>query len=53
MSGTINLSVDDQNRELLEKDYADPGYSFEAYRTAYAPSTWNVRLDDKKNRSAT
>lgn len=48
VSGTINLSVDDQNRELLEKDYADPGYNFEAYRTAYAPFTWNVRLDDKK-----
>ncbi len=46
--GTINLSVDDENRELFEKDYADPAYDFDAYVKAYAPAVWNVKLDDKK-----
>lgn len=46
--GTINLSADDNDKELLEKDYADPEYNFEAYTKAYAPAVWNVRLDDKK-----
>lgn len=48
ISGTINLSVDDSNRELLEKDYADPAYDFDAYVKAYAPEVWNVKLTDKK-----
>ncbi|SIQ11705.1 pectate lyase [Rhizobium sp. RU35A] len=48
VKGTINLSVDDDNRELFEKDYADPAYDVEAYKAAYAPQVWNVRLDDKK-----
>ncbi|MBT9369063.1 hypothetical protein [Rhizobium sp. CSW-27] len=48
VKGTINLSVDDSNRELFEKDYADPAYDFEAYKAAYAPAVWNVRLTDKK-----
>ncbi|MDQ8023529.1 MAG: hypothetical protein REI94_16945 [Moraxellaceae bacterium] len=44
VKGTINLSVDDNNKELLEKDYADPAYNFEAYVKAYAPAVWNVKL---------
>lgn len=45
IKGRINLSVDDDNRELLEKDYADPAYNFDAYAKAYAPALWNVKLD--------
>lgn len=48
VKGTINLSVDDNNNELTEKDYADPAYDFEAYKKAYAPAVWNVKLTDKK-----
>ncbi|MEC5397208.1 pectate lyase family protein [Uliginosibacterium sp. H1] len=44
VKGTINLSVDDNNKELLEKDYADPAYNFDAYVKAYAPAVWNVKL---------
>jgi pectate lyase len=45
--GTINLSSDDSGKELTEKDYADPAYDVDAYRKAYAPSVWNVKLTDK------
>jgi pectate lyase len=41
VKGTINLSADDSGRELLEKDFADPAYSFEAYKKAYDPNVWN------------
>ncbi|GAA5168102.1 PbsX family transcriptional regulator [Viridibacterium curvum] len=41
VQGTINLSSDDAGRELVEKDYADPGYDFEAYKKAYDPNKWN------------
>jgi pectate lyase len=41
IKGTINLSTDDSGRELFEKDYADPGYNFEAYKKAYDPAAWN------------
>lgn len=45
VKGTINLSVDDNNKELFEKDYAEPGYNFDAYVKAYAPATWNQKLE--------
>ena len=41
IKGTINLSTDDSGRELVEKDYADPAYNFEAYKKAYDPAVWN------------
>lgn len=41
IKGTINLSTDDSGRELVEKDYADPAYSFDAYKKAYDPAVWN------------
>jgi pectate lyase len=41
IKGTVNLSTDDSGRELVEKDYADPGYSFEAYKKSYDPAVWN------------
>lgn len=47
VEGTINLSVDDNNNELTQKDYADPAYDFEAYKKAYAPAVWNLRLTEK------
>lgn len=48
VKGVVNLSTDDSGKELTEKDYADPAYDVEAYRKAYAPSVWNVKLTDKK-----
>ncbi|GAA5161126.1 PbsX family transcriptional regulator [Viridibacterium curvum] len=48
VKGTINLSVDDNNKELFEKDYAAPGYNFDAYVKAYAPSVWNTKLASNK-----
>jgi pectate lyase len=39
--GTIDLSSDDNGRELTEEDYAAPGYSFAAYIAAYNPNIWN------------
>lgn len=44
VKGRISLNVDDNNRELTEKDYAAPGYSFDEYVKAYAPATWNTKL---------
>lgn len=48
VKGVVNLSTDDSGKELTEKDYADPAYDVDAYRNAYAPSVWNVKLTDKK-----
>ncbi|WP_137131390.1 PbsX family transcriptional regulator [Rhizobium sp. FY34] len=48
VKGVVNLSADDAGKELTEKDYADPAYDVDAYRKAYAPSVWNVKLTDKK-----
>lgn len=48
IKGSINLSVDDNNQELFAKDYAAPGYSFEAYVKAYAPAVWNTQLASNK-----
>ncbi|MFA9440217.1 polysaccharide lyase family 1 protein [Uliginosibacterium sp. sgz301328] len=45
IKGTVNLSVDDNNKELFEKDYAPAGYDFEQYKKDYAPAKWNVKLE--------
>ncbi|KAF7597696.1 MAG: PbsX family transcriptional regulator [Candidatus Dactylopiibacterium carminicum] len=45
VKGTINLSVDDNNKELTEKDYAVAPYDFNEYMKAYAPTVWNVKLE--------
>ena len=45
IKGTINLSTDDSGRELTEKDYAVAPYNFNDYMKAYAPATWNQKLD--------
>ncbi|MDO6388415.1 MULTISPECIES: polysaccharide lyase family 1 protein [unclassified Uliginosibacterium] len=41
IQGTINLMTDDRGRELGFKDFADPGYDFEAYKKLVNPHTWN------------
>jgi pectate lyase len=38
--GTIDANVDDNDAPLACGDYAAPGYSLEAYLTAYDPATW-------------
>jgi pectate lyase len=48
VKGTINLSVDDNNKELFEKDYAAPGYNFDEYVKTYAPAVWNTKLAANK-----
>lgn len=45
IKGTINLSTDDSGRELTEKDYAVAPYNFDEYMKAYAPATWNTKLE--------
>lgn len=44
VKGTINLSTDDNGKELFEKDYAVAPYNFNDYVKAYAPATWNQKL---------
>jgi len=44
IDGTINLSTDATGKELVEKDFADPAYAFEAYKNAYAPDQWNRQV---------
>ncbi|MBJ7536272.1 pectate lyase family protein [Marinomonas transparens] len=55
ISGTVNLSSDDQGRELTEKDYAVAPYNFEDYKNAYAPSVWNIKplIKKRPNRKLT
>lgn len=50
IKGTINLSTDDNNKELFEKDYAVAPYNFDEYVKTYAPAVWNVKLDPKSKR---
>ncbi|MBT3068984.1 polysaccharide lyase family 1 protein [Rhodoferax sp. U11-2br] len=50
VKGTINLSMDDAGRELLETDYAVAPYNFDDYVKAYAPAVWNTKLDPKTKR---
>lgn len=50
IKGTINLSTDDNNKELFEKDYAVAPYNFDTYVKTYAPAVWNVKIDPKTKR---
>ena len=40
VEGSIDLSVDVQNRPLTEADYRDPEFSWDAYARAYDPVIW-------------
>jgi len=40
VEGSIDLSVDGNNRPLGESDYRDPEFSWDAYTLAYNPQTW-------------
>ena len=40
VEGSIDLSVDAQNRPLTEVDYRDAEFSWDAYAKAYDPSIW-------------
>jgi pectate lyase len=41
--GTIDANVDVDNNPLTCTDYAEPGYTIEAYLAAYDPATWGRR----------
>ncbi|CAM3303277.1 polysaccharide lyase family 1 protein [Kibdelosporangium persicum] len=54
--GTIEGNADDNDRPLSCADYADPGYSLQAYLTQYDPATWgrvepSGPLEDARARS--
>ncbi|AEF53172.1 pectate lyase family protein [Marinomonas posidonica] len=55
ISGTVNLSSDDQGRELKEEDYTVAPYNFEDYKNTYAPSVWNIKplIKKRPNRKLT
>mgnify|MGYP003624137191 CR=1 FL=1 len=55
ISGTINLSSNDQGRELTEADYRVAPYNFEDYKNAYAPAVWNIQplIKKRPNRDLT
>lgn len=40
VAGKINANVDDSNTPLSCADYADPGYSLEAFLATYDPAVW-------------
>ncbi|MFD1050295.1 hypothetical protein ACFQ1S_34610 [Kibdelosporangium lantanae] len=42
VTGTINGNVDDRNRPVTCDQYADPGYSLDAYLKQYDPTTWGT-----------
>lgn len=50
VQGTISLSTNLAGDELTLEDYACEGYSFEEYKTAYDPTTWNRELVDDELR---
>jgi pectate lyase len=57
VQGTINLSVDDNNHPMEEKDYRDPQYDFETYLKEYDPNTWGKKpiagpLEEARQRSS-
>lgn len=54
--GSIDLSVDDQNRPIGMEAYRDPAFNLEAYVRAYDPKTWGRRaaegpLEEARRRS--
>lgn len=57
VEGTVDLSVDADNRPLAESDYRDPEFSWNAYALAYNPQTWGKNApsgaqEDARRRSA-
>jgi pectate lyase len=58
VSGRIDLAKDDAGKPLSCADYADPGYSLEAFLAAYDPAVWGRTakpsgpLEDARARSA-
>lgn len=53
----IDLSVGADNRPLIEADYRDPDFSWDAYAAAYDPQTWGKKapsgaLENARRRSA-
>ena len=56
VAGTVNGNVDDHNRRITCDQYADPGYSLDAYLKQYDPATWGTApvtgpLEDARARS--
>lgn len=43
VKGTIDLSVDDNNRPMGYEEYRDPAYTIEEYVKAYDPKTWGKK----------
>ena len=57
IAGRIDANVDDAGNRLSCTDYADPGYSLDAYLAAYDPATWGMvaptgPLEEARVRSA-
>lgn len=57
IEGTIDLSVDAQNRPLLERDYQDAAFDWGAYANQFDLQTWGKKpvegpLEDARKRSA-
>jgi pectate lyase len=57
IDGTIDLSVDSQNRPLTERDYQDPAFDWSAYAKQFNVQTWGKKplegpLEDARKRSA-
>ncbi len=57
IDGTIDLSVDAQNRPLSERDYQDPAFDWSAYAKQFDVETWGKKpvegpLEAARKRSA-
>ena len=57
IEGTIDLSVDPQNRPLLERDYKDAAFDWDAYAKQFDVQTWGKKtvegpLEVARKRSA-
>ncbi len=57
IDGTIDLSVDSQNRPLTERDYQDSAFDWSAYEKQFDVQTWGKKpvegpLEDARKRSA-
>ena len=57
IDGTIDLSVDAQNRPLAERDYQDPAFDWTVYEKQFDVQTWGKKpvegpIEDARKRSA-
>ena len=57
IDGTIDLSVDDNNRPLVESDYRDPAFNWDDYARAFDLQIWGKKpaagpLEEARKRSA-